>query len=104
MKNTIHWSIYQITHHQYFLWPSGYHFAARGAKSSNFGTEWYLVCNKSIANGDMGQPRTPCLHCNRLFSPAQFLKIEFKDLMGSMMNLGSLGAHEEDEFNEDDYQ
>ena len=31
-------------------------------------------------------------------------KIEFKDLMGSMMNLGSLGAHEEDEFNEDDYQ
>ena len=31
-------------------------------------------------------------------------KIEFKDLMGSMMNLGSLSAHEEDEFNEDDYQ
>jgi magnesium chelatase subunit I len=30
-------------------------------------------------------------------------KIEFKDLMGSMMNLGSM--HEEgDEFNEEDYQ
>jgi magnesium chelatase subunit I len=29
-------------------------------------------------------------------------KIEFKDLMGSMMNLGAM--NEEDEFNEDDYQ
>ena len=32
-------------------------------------------------------------------------KIEFKDLMGSMMNLGSLNlGGDEDEFNEDDYQ
>ena len=32
-------------------------------------------------------------------------KIEFKDLMGSMMNLGSLNlGAEDDEFNEEDYQ
>lgn len=32
-------------------------------------------------------------------------KIEFKDLMGSMMNLGSMNAsEEEDDFNEDDYR
>lgn len=31
-------------------------------------------------------------------------KIEFKDLMGSMMNLGDMSIGEEDEFNEDDYK
>jgi magnesium chelatase subunit I len=31
-------------------------------------------------------------------------RIEFKDLMGSMMNLGAMNTDGEDEFNEDDYQ
>lgn len=31
-------------------------------------------------------------------------RISFKDLMGSMMNLGSLTAEDEDDFNEDDYR